>query len=83
MLGEYPAERLERAIRRCRREQSFRPDPTELIAAMLANARDDTADPYGYPALQARDPNSPGVPPPPEAKRLIDKLLGRTVDGAA
>ena len=76
-LTEYPADRVWRAVRRCRREQSFRPTLAELIEAMLLNAQEAAAAPSDRPAIEARDPDSPGTPPPASFRRAFDRLLRR------
>lgn len=81
-LAEYPAERVWRAVRRCRREQSFRPTLAELMDAMLANAHDQATEPSNLPAIEARDPDSPGVPPPPSVKLLIRNLMAKRIPDA-
>lgn len=64
-------------MRRCRREQSFRPTLAELIDAMLANAHEGAAEPSRYRAIEARDPDSPGVPPPASFRMALRNLLRR------
>jgi hypothetical protein len=76
-LAEYPAERVWRAVRRCRREQSFRPSLAELLDAMILNAREQVAQPSDRPAIEARDPNSLGVPPPAAFRLALRNLLRR------
>lgn len=76
-LAEYPAERVWRAVRRCRREQRFRPTLAELLDAMVLNARDQAAEPSDRPAIEARDPNSGGGPPPASFRLAMRNLLRR------
>lgn len=82
-LAEYPASRVLRAVRYCRRTQSFMPRSSgELIAAMLANARESEAEPSDHRAITARDPDSPGVPPPASVKLMLRNLLAKRVPDA-
>jgi hypothetical protein len=76
-LAIYPPERVAGAVSRCRREQSFRPSLAELIDAMVLNARERVSKPSGLLAIEARDPNSKGVPPPAEFKRLLSMIKRR------
>jgi hypothetical protein len=71
-LVSYPAERVWAAVRRCRREQRFRPTLADLLDAIEFVAREQAA---ARPRIAA--PDRPGVPPPPEAKRLLAALRGR------
>lgn len=77
-LAGYPAERVWRAVRRCRRESRFRPMLNELLDAMVLNAREETAKPSDKPAIGARDPDSPGVPPPAAYKAARERALKAT-----
>lgn len=76
-LADYPAERVWRAIRRCRREQSFRPTLAELLDAMLANAAEQAAKPSDQPAIEARDPDKGGGPPPASFRLAMRNLSRR------
>ena len=76
-LAEYPAERVWRAVRRCRRESRFRPTLAELLDAMVLNARDEAAKPSDRPAIEARDPNKGGGPPPASFRLAMRNLLHR------
>jgi hypothetical protein len=82
-LREYPAERVWRAVRRCRRESRFRPTLAELLDAMLANAQERAAEPSSHRAIEARDPDSLGVPPPADYKAARERFLAasRVPDG--
>jgi hypothetical protein len=82
-LFEYPAERVWEAVRRCRREQSFRPSLAELLDAMLANSRDRAARPSDRPAIQARNPNQGGGPPLASFRLAMRNLLRRLPPDAA
>lgn len=81
-LQQYPAERVWQAVRRCRREQSFRPTLAELLDAMVANAHDQAAKPSDRPAIEARDPDSGGVPAPASAKLALRNLLRKRLPDA-
>ena len=81
-LEQYPAERVLRAIRRCRRDQSFRPQPADILDAMLANSHDWAAEPSDRLAIEARDPDPPGVPPPAAFKLLLRNLLAKRIPDA-
>jgi len=76
-LAEYPAERVWRAVRRCRREQTFTPSLAELLDAMVLNAREQAAAPSKQPAIGARDPDSPGTPAPATFRQAFSRLLRR------
>src|SRR5262245_13365714 len=75
-LADYPAERVWRAVRRIRTEsgRQFQPSLGELIEAMLANAHDRKAASDRL-AIEARDPDSPGVPPPADYKAARERFL--------
>jgi hypothetical protein len=62
-LAHLPADRVWRAVRRLRRERSFRPSLAELLDACAAEAR---AEPSAQAALTARE-DGPGEPMPADA----------------
>lgn len=81
-LHNYPAERVWRAVRRCRRQQSRRPALNELLDAMVANARDQAAESSDHPAIEGRDPDSGGVPAPASVKLALRNLLRKRLPDA-
>src|SRR6266508_2201467 len=77
-LRPFPEPDVWLAVRRCRREQTFRPALAQVLDAVDANDRDEREQRRTLAALAAR-PGSRrrGAPMPTEAKRAVEILEDR------
>jgi hypothetical protein len=74
-LAGRPADRVWRAVRRVRRQQKFRPELAELLAACAEEARAEVSD---QPALTARV-EGPGAPMPANVRAQLAAMGLRRV----